>query len=293
MKKYCTIQVDCDGLWVLTRLMGLEAAIEPDPVFELGMERLLGLLTEFGVKATFFVVAEDLKSQTKKDILKKIAQSGHEIASHGMQHRYLNAISEKEKRDEIFTSKTKIEDTLGVKVRGFKAAGFAVNKDASEMLVEAGYEYDSSVFGNSLAYLMELFSGISYPKWDMITSPSSPYRSSGGNIFKKGGDGIAEIPVTTLPLLRFPIHFSYAALGGKLYTGFIRKMLEARCSKFVNYLFHPLDMLDKSSVKIDANIYGLGISAESKMSMARDMLKFFKDQYDIVTSKEICKIAAS
>jgi len=291
MERYCTIQVDLDGLWVVKRLLGLDGAIEPDPVFEIGLDRLLALFGEFGIKATFFVVAEDLKSEAKTRKLKEIADSGHEIASHGMTHRYLNSIPESDRFDEIVSSKKAIEGVFGTKVSGFRAPGFAINKDASAMLLEAGYLYDSSVLGTYLAYLVELFSGLSYPKWAMMTAPASPYISSPDDIFKRGKGGIAEIPVTTLPLLRLPIHFSYAALGGRLYCRFMKTVLKNENPRFVNYLFHPLDLLDGRSIKIDAKVYGLAKDSRTKMSMASDILGFFKDRYHIVTSIKMYEIA--
>lgn len=289
--RYCTIQVDVDGLWVIGKLLGRDYSEESDPVFDTGIDNLLKIFYEFGVKATFFIVAKDLESNANREIVKRIIESGHEIASHSMTHRYLNSLSETDRFDEIASSKKVLENILGVKVNGFKAPGFAVTKDAGGMLLEAGYEYDSSVLGSSLAYLMELFSGLSYSKWEMMTSPAGPYRSSRGNIFKRGKDGITEIPITTLPLLRLPIHFSYAALGDKVYANFTRAILKRVNPEFINYLFHPLDLLDERSVKIDAKIYGLRKNAESKISMAKDMLKFFKEHYNFVTSKEMYEIA--
>jgi hypothetical protein len=289
--RYCTIQVDADGLWALGKLIGQDTPLEPDPVFELGIGRLLKLFDEFSVKATFFVVGRDLDSNSKVNMLRRVLETGHEIASHGMGHRYLSGMAQDERRDEMVSGKKRIEDVLGVKVTGFKAAGFTADRNMVKDLEDAGYLYDSSVLGTSLAVLMEAVSGLSYPKSGMLRSPQYPYRPSREDIFRRGDSAIIELPVTTMPFLRFPMHFSYATLGGKAYSGFSRFAIAASGARFVNYLFHPLDMLDAEDVRLSKKVYGLAIKASVKAEMARKMLSFFKKRYEVVTSQAMCGIA--
>jgi peptidoglycan/xylan/chitin deacetylase (PgdA/CDA1 family) len=289
-KAYSTIQVDIDGLWVIEKLLGRTVSIDPDPIFALGLDRLLGLFWEFGVKATFFVVAKDLESPAKIAALKKIAAMGHEIASHGMSHRYLSQLDEKEVAEEISRSKTTIESALGVKVNGFKAPGFAAPRNITRILEESGYSYDSSVFGTSCALVMGLVSKVSYPTSCMMTAPSTPYIPSLANIFKSGHSGIMEIPVTVAPYLRTPIHFSYMLLGGNSYASMIRGLLDASSRNIINYLFHPLDLVESSEINIDKKVYGLNVGIELKIKMARDMLKFLCRKRDVLTTEKLCEI---
>lgn len=287
---YSTIQVDVDGFWVIQKLLGRTVPLEPDPVFTLGLDRLLTLLWEFNVKATFFVVARDLESQQKTAVLRKVAAAGHEIASHGLSHRYLSLLDEDQTRREIKESKEKIEAALGVKINGFKAAGFAASNNMAGMLEEAGYSYDSSVFATSCASLMELVSKVSYPKMGMMTAPSRPYHPSKDNIFKKGDSSIMEIPVTTVPFIRTPAHFSYMIAGGSAYANLVRGLIRASSSRPINYLFHPLDFVDGSSISIEEKVYGLNIDAGVKLEMAKDMLKFLCRGRKAVTTMELCGI---
>jgi peptidoglycan/xylan/chitin deacetylase (PgdA/CDA1 family) len=289
-KVYSTIQVDIDGLWVIEKLLGRNVPIDPDPIFTLGLDRLLSLFWEFGVKATFFVVAKDLESPAKVRALKKIVDMGHEIASHGSSHRYLSQLDEKEVMDEISLSKIAIEKALGVKVNGFKAPGFAAHRSMVRILEESGYSYDSSVFGTSCALLMELVSKVSYPTTCMMTASSTPYIPSKTNIFKSGHSSIMEIPVTVAPYLRTPAHFSYMILGGNSYASMIRGLLDASSQKIINYLFHPLDLVDSSEINIDKKVYGLDVDIELKLKMARDMLKFLCRKKDVYTTEKLCEI---
>lgn len=277
--RYCTIQADLDGLWVLEKLQGRSAGIEPDPVFYDGTERLLGLFDEFGVKATFFVVARDLESGSKLNLVRRIISSGHEIASHGMSHGYITMLDDGEAQREISGSKEAIERALGLKIAGFKAAGFAARRDMVPFLEAAGYRYDSSVFPTTLGLLMERVLKVRYSKWGMATSPSGPYVPAQQNIFRKGRSAVVEVPVTTMPLLRLPAHFSYAAAMGPAYAAVTRP---DRFSKCLTYLFHPLDLVDRT-------VKGAGMSLNGRMALARAIVGRLAADFNIVTSREMAQ----
>lgn len=286
---YSAIQVDVEGLWTFEKFLGRDVPVDPDPIFTIGLERLLGLFWEFGVTATFFILAKDLESPSKVAVFRKIAGMGHEIASHGVSHRYLSQLDQNEARDEVALSKRAIENALGITVRGFRAPGFAVHRDMTSMLEDSGYLYDSSVFGTSCAMLMEIVSKVSYPKACMMSAPSTPYIPSKDNIFKEGDSGIVEMPVTVAPYLRTPVHFSYMVRGGRSYGSMIRGLLGASSQEMINYLFHPLDLMDSSEIDIGGNAFGLKIGIDIKMKMAREMLKFLCRKRDVVTSGKFCE----
>jgi peptidoglycan-N-acetylglucosamine deacetylase len=178
-------------------------------------------------------------------------------------------------------------------VYGFKAPGFTAHRRMVHMLEDAGYAYDSSVFPTSLGLCMEMVSKLAYSKWDMFTAPSSPYRPSIENIFKRGKSSIIELPVATLPFFRTPMHFSYAILGGASYAAISRKFLQWSGRQYANFLFHPLDLVDRDIIKTDAKVYGLDIPDDVKLSLADEMLSFFNDSYDLVTSYQMSVIMNS
>jgi len=289
-KHYTTIQVDLDGLWAIEQLIGKDVPIDPDPVFIMGLERLLRLFEENKIKATFFVVARDLGVGRKVELLKDLVARGHEIASHGVGHRYLSRLGKDEIKEEIVESKIVLEKALGIIVAGFKAPGFAATKEMSVFLEEAGYIYDSSVFGTSCGFLMEMVSGVPYMKTDMFFAPSVPYRPSRSNIFRAGDSDIMEIPVTPMPFFRTPAHFSYAVIGGSMYAGMVRASFRLASPEMINYLFHPLDLVDSSMVTMSGKVYGLDTKANRKIDMARKMLTFLCKGRTVVTTKELCEV---
>jgi polysaccharide deacetylase family protein (PEP-CTERM system associated) len=110
-------------------------------------ERLLALFEASNVRATFFVlgwVAERFPA-----LVRQIAASRHEIASHGYAHRLVYDLFPEEFRQDVRRSKAVLEDVAGVAVRGYRAPSFSITEEslwALDVLVEEGYSYDASIF---------------------------------------------------------------------------------------------------------------------------------------------------
>lgn len=110
-------------------------------------ERILALLDEAGVKATFFVLG--WVAERCPELVRRIAVAGHEIASHGHGHRRVGTLSRAEFRDDIRRAKDCLEDLSGQQVFGYRAPSYSISRRtpwAFDELLEAGYRYDSSIF---------------------------------------------------------------------------------------------------------------------------------------------------
>lgn len=111
-------------------------------------ERLLQLFNEFGIKATFFIlgwVAERLP-----DLVRRIDAEGHEVASHGYGHERIPHLSREAFLEDVRKAKGILEDQVGKPVLGYRAPCFSITDEAADVLLEAGYAYDSSLFRVSL-----------------------------------------------------------------------------------------------------------------------------------------------
>lgn len=109
-------------------------------------EPILDLLDKYNQKATFFVLGEIARKYPR--LIKKISQSGHEIASHGYSHKTLPELGEKEFEKEIIKTNQVIEEIIGQKPIGFRAPNFSLNyktKWAFKILEKYNFRYDSSI----------------------------------------------------------------------------------------------------------------------------------------------------
>lgn len=112
-----------------------------------GVESLLGLLDDFGGGATFFVLGWVARRQ--RQVVQTIADAGHEVASHGWDHRRVTDQTASEFRESVRSSKRCLEDLTGTPVLGFRAPSFSIvpgQEWALDVLIEEGYRYDSSLF---------------------------------------------------------------------------------------------------------------------------------------------------
>jgi polysaccharide deacetylase family protein (PEP-CTERM system associated) len=106
--------------------------------------RILELLEEHQARATFFVLG--WIAERHQGLVRRIAEAGHEIASHGYGHDLLYNLSPSEFRADVDRCKKILEDVTGRRIVGYRAPSFSITDWAVSILQELGFEYDSSVF---------------------------------------------------------------------------------------------------------------------------------------------------
>jgi polysaccharide deacetylase family protein (PEP-CTERM system associated) len=114
---------------------------------ERNIDRILELLAQANAKATFFTLG--WIAERYPDLLRRIADSGHELASHGFSHGRASEQSPAQFLADIRLAKAIIEDIAGTEVRGYRAPSFSIgrsNRWAFDAIAEAGYRYSSSVY---------------------------------------------------------------------------------------------------------------------------------------------------
>ena len=154
-------------------------------------ERMLSLLDEAGVKGTFFVLAWN--AERHPEIVRLIAEAGHEIASHGYAHRLVYNQTPEEFRADIVRAKAILEDLTGTPVLGYRAPSCSIvprSDWALAVLLESGFQYDSSVF----------------PIRDALYGWPDAHRFP-STIYQRDGQSLVEFPITTLRVGRwnFPL----------------------------------------------------------------------------------------
>ena len=102
----------------------------------------LDLLDDEGVKATFFCVGDIAEAYT--DILREIVRRGHAIGCHGWDHSLLTDKSVEQFAEETLRAREAVEAAAGVKVTGYRASCFTMERDKLNALADLGFTYDSS-----------------------------------------------------------------------------------------------------------------------------------------------------
>ncbi len=141
--------------------------------------RILDQFAAAGVSATFFTLG--WVAQRHPALIRRIVAEGHELASHGWDHTRADTQTPAIFNADVSRSRALLEDTGGVRVRGYRAATFSIgarNPWAFAELEEAGYRYSSSV------------NPIHHDLYGMPDAPRVP--------FQPGSAGLWEIPMTTL-----------------------------------------------------------------------------------------------
>jgi polysaccharide deacetylase family protein (PEP-CTERM system associated) len=151
---------------------------------------LLNLFDETGATATFFTLG--WVARKYPGLVREIAARGHEVASHGMFHQMLTEQTPETFRVDARDSRAVLEDTAGVTVLGFRAPSYSVNRStlwAIDVLAEAGYQYDSSVYP------------IRRKRYGFPEGPTLPGMQRGDR------RELAEFPLPTLPIgpFRLPV----------------------------------------------------------------------------------------
>jgi polysaccharide deacetylase family protein (PEP-CTERM system associated) len=124
----------------------LEAWAGKENRVDVGLSKVLELLNENNVKATFFTLGAVAKSNPKS--IRSIAEQGHEIASHTMYHEKIYDLEPAKFLHQERECKKILEDVSESKVEGFRAPYFSITNQslwALDVLRELGYAYDSSI----------------------------------------------------------------------------------------------------------------------------------------------------
>lgn len=155
---------------------------------ELNTVAILDLLAELDQRATFFVLGRIGRDMTR--LVRQIGEAGHEIACHSFEHRRLHRLAPQQVRAALGDAKRYLEDACGRTVGGFRAPDFSItdqNLWVFDLLREAGFSYDSSVYPTGL-----------HDVYGIRDFPPGPVRLA---------NGLIEIPLSALRVLGWGIPF--------------------------------------------------------------------------------------
>ncbi|MCF6353704.1 MAG: DUF3473 domain-containing protein [Candidatus Polarisedimenticolaceae bacterium] len=149
---------------------------------EASVDQILTLFSDQSIKATFFTLG--WMAERYPQMVRRIVDEGHELASHGWSHIRVSGQKPDEFRSDVIRTRATLEDLSGQQIKGYRAASYSIgakNLWALDILEETGHIYSSSIFP------------IKHDHYGMPEAPRFAFHPNGGNLL--------EVPVTTVEVM--------------------------------------------------------------------------------------------
>ena len=253
------ISVDIDALPLYYQIHGIpwSGAEAVDPLWKIGIPRALELFAEFDLKATFFVVGQDLGIQAHRDVAQAMFAAGHELANHTFSHPYdLRRRSPMIIAEELRRCDQAIQDLTGASPVGFRAPGYNLSTELLKTSRALGHRYDASIFpaaGYWLAksavmayrHLRRTPSGSDRTLIKTLLAPSAPYYCDPATFWRPSCavDDYIELPIaaaaSVFPLIGTSLHLLDLPGWRRIWP-----LLHRRFPRYFNLEFHAIDFVD-------------------------------------------------
>jgi peptidoglycan-N-acetylglucosamine deacetylase len=293
-----SVSLDLDNEWTYLKIHG-DAAWSSFPSYlDIVVPRVLAFLARRDMKITFFIVGQDAAIDCNLPALRSIAEAGHEIGNHSFNHEpWLHRYSDESIEREIALAEGHIERATGRVPIGFRGPGFSFSPTLLRTLARRGYRYDASTFPTFIGPLARAYYFLksSLPKAELKRRsglfgsladglrPNKPYR------WHFDTDELLEIPVTTMPGLRLPIHVSYllylngfSATLARLYFRLALALCRLTGTQ-PSLLLHPLDFLGCEDNQSLSFFPGMSLPRDRKLALVAETIDELARHYAIVT----------
>ena len=295
--------MDLDNKWSYLKTQG-DPNWEGFPSYlDYAVPRVMKFLDRRNLKITVFVIGQDAVLEKNQPAIKSISDAGHEIANHSFNHEpWLHLYSPAEIEAEFDKTESAIKSVTGQKPVGFRGPGFSCSDEVLKTLMRRGYLYDASTFPTFLGPVARAYTFFKsrlsreqkeerkalFGSWKDGFQSNYPFAWSGEN----GGRAIVEIPVTTMPIFKVPIHGSYVLYLAGYSTAVAKsyfwsalqlcKMLGVQPS----LLLHPLDFLGADDEPDLSFFPAMNQKSEKKVALMSDCIKMLTRQFDCVTMRQ-------
>jgi len=300
-KNIASLSLDLDNKWSYMKTHG-DAGWESFPSYlDTVVPRTLQFLKERNLKITFFIVGQDAALEENREALVQISAANHEIGNHSFNHEpWLHLYSKTELETEFEKTEEAIARITNQKLVGFRGPGYSLSSTVLEVLAERGYEYDCSTLPTYIAPLARAYYFFKSPEM------SDEEREKRKKLFGKFADGfqslkpykwqigeksLVEIPVTTLPVFKTPIHASYVIYLSTFSKSLARtywKTAVEMCRMSgtqLSLLLHPLDFLSGEDAPELKFFPAMNLPIEKKLEFVSEILETLDEKFEIVNMR--------
>jgi peptidoglycan-N-acetylglucosamine deacetylase len=303
-----SLSLDLDNKWSYMKTHG-DAGWESFPSYlDTVVPRSLEFLRERNLQITYFIVGQDAALDKNLDALSQISNAGHEIGNHSFNHEpWLHLYSKEQLTEEFEKTENAISRFTDQKLIGFRGPGYSLSPTVLEVLAERGYEYDCSTLPTYIGPLARAYYFLASP--DM----SAEEKEKRKKLFGKFSDGfqslkpfkwqigeksMVEIPVTTLPIFKTPIHASYviylstfSKLAAKTYWKTAVEMCKLTGTQ-LSLLLHPLDFMSGEDAPELKFFPAMNLPIEQKLEFLSEILETLGKSFSILNMRQHAKAVA-
>jgi peptidoglycan/xylan/chitin deacetylase (PgdA/CDA1 family) len=301
-KPTASLSVDLDNVWSYLKTHG-DPDWEGRPSYlDVALPRITGLLGAHDLRSTVFVIGADAEREDGAKAVAEFHAAGHEIGNHSFEHEpWLHRYPAERLAEEVRRTEEAIVTAGAPRPTGFRGPGFSVTPALLRLLTERGYDYDASTLPTWIGPLArayhfrsaqltpeqrrereDLFGGAAE-----ALRPVRPYRWRG-----EGAASLVEIPVTTMPLARVPIHGSYLiqlhSYAPRLARAYLSTALRLCRLRGIapSMLLHPTDLLDRRDAPRLEFFPGMSVPAADKERLMSWVLESMRRHFEVVGTGE-------
>lgn len=308
-KPIASLSLDLDNKWSYMKTHG-DAGWETFPTYlDVVVPRSLEFLKERHLKITYFVVGQDAAREENFNAIRQISDAKHEIGNHSFNHEpWLHLYSKEQLVEEFERTENALENVTGQRTIGFRGPGYSLSPTVLEVLSERGYEYDCSTLPTYIAPLARAYYFFKSPEMSeeekekrkkLFGKFSDGFQSLKPYRWRIGEKSLVEIPVTTLPIFKTPIHASYViylstfskALA-KMYWRTAIEMCRASGTQ-LSLLLHPLDFLSGEDAPELKFFPAMNLPVEKKLEFLSEILEAFTGKFEVVNMREHARNVAA
>jgi peptidoglycan-N-acetylglucosamine deacetylase len=302
MRRVASINIDIDTLSedLDDRTQTLSSAELRRITYTKVMPRFLDLLKRHQIKATFFIIGKDVAQN--KELLKRIAKEGHELANHTMTHpKQLVNLTAKQIEKEILDCGEALRSVTGKYPVGFRAPGYTISPVVLDILRKHGYRYDSSLNGSISYYaIKKSFKALrlkdkaylTTQRFSDLFSSRAPYRIAVNSVSKKDPNStLIEMPISVIPYISYPF-VSALLLPFHQKFSHIGLSLIRRNTTYLNFELHINEFTKAEDVAGRADTFYLTrnwiqIDYEKRIAYFDALFSAIKKEYDIQLLRDI------
>ena len=304
-----SLSLDLDNKWSYMKTHG-DAGWETFPTYlDVVVPRSLEFLKERGLNITYFIVGQDAARAENADALRQISDAQHEIGNHSFNHEpWLHLYSKPQLVEEFQKTEDALENVTGQRTVGFRGPGYSLSPTVLEVLSERGYEYDCSTLPTYIAPLARAYYFFKSPEMSeeekekrkkLFGKFADGFQSLKPYKWQINGKSLVEIPVTTLPIFKTPIHASYviylstfSKTLAKTYWKTAVEMCRASGTQ-LSLLLHPLDFLSGDDAPELKFFPAMNLPVEKKLEFLSEILEVFTNKFTVVNMREHARTVAA